>query len=374
MKWRTPFFDLKLDEKEIKEVVRVLRKGWLSEGKKTLEFERALKNFLGGGYTVATSSNTAALYLALLALGIRPNDRVIVSTLSFVANANVVVRLGAVPVFADIVSVDEPTIDPDYVERFAKSARFVMPMHYGGYAARIKEICEIAKLKGLVVIEDAAHALGGEVNGKPLGTFGTAGCFSFYANKNLGVGEGGAVWCGDFELAQKIKRLKDHGITRTTLERHIKGAGEYDVTCAGMNFRIDEIRAALGCALLKRFKKKQFKRKLVVERYIKNLVDLDGVSIPFQKNFGKPAYHLFVVILESPHLRDKVKRALNRNGVQTSLHYRPIHTFRFYAKKDVKLPKAEDFYSRAISLPLYPELNLSQVDQICEIIKDSLKK
>jgi len=374
MKWQIPLFDLKLNRYEIAEVARALKRGWLSEGEKTFEFERALEKFLGCGHVVATSSNTAALYLALLALGIRPNDKVIVPSLSFVACANVVVRLGASPVFADIVSIDRPVIDPSEVERLAKNAHFVMPMHYGGYPAPIKEICEIAKSRKLFVVEDAAHALGASIEGRALGTFGDVGCYSFYANKNLGIGEGGAVWCGDGELAAKIRALKNHGLTRSTWERHVKDPAEYDVIDAGMNFRIDEIRAALGVALVKRFKTRQARRERIVKRYVKNLSQVDGISMPFKEFSGKPAYHLFVVTFGNSKLRDQAKKMLSSRKVQTSLHYRPIHTFSFYARANLKLKKSEDFYERSLSLPLYPELSLSQVDQICEIIVYALKR
>jgi len=374
MRWRVPFFDLKLTKSEVESVMRILEKGWLSEGRQTRSFERALEEYLGGGHVVATSSATAALYLALLALGIGPRDRVIVPSLSFVACANVVVRLGGVPVFVDIASAEQPVIDPSEVERHAASARFVMPVHYGGYPAPMREIRDIARAHDMLVVEDAAHALGARLGRRSLGTLGDAGCFSFYANKNLGVGEGGAVWCRTKGLADKVRTLKNHGITRSTWERHARGTGEYDVLAAGLNFRMDEVKAALGCALLKRYESRQARRQKLVERYMRNLSNIKRLTVPFGKAAGESAHHLFVVLFEDSKARDMVRRRLERSGVQTSIHYRPIHTFSFYAQKRWKLPKTEEFFSRALSLPLYPTLGLSQVDMICEIIGEMLPK
>jgi dTDP-4-amino-4,6-dideoxygalactose transaminase len=284
-----------------------------------------------------------------------------------------VVQCGAIPVFADIESVNRLTISPEAIERaITPRTRAIMAMHYGGFACDLEMICEIAKRHNLFLIEDAAHAPGSTWNDRKLGAIGDIGCFSFFSNKNMTTGEGGMVVTGDAGLAEKIGWIRSHGMTTLTWDRHQGHAWSYDVRFAGCNYRMDEIRAALGLVQLKKLKKNNLRRKELVQRYRENLLEArNPVLIPFtEEDLGASANHLFVVLLPPGIERNAVMSGLKEAGIQSSIHYPPIHQFTYYRNllqnRNFELPVTEAVAQRLITLPLSAGMGEDQVDAVSE--------
>jgi len=331
MQWRVPLADLNYDQAENEAVLKVLNSRWLTMGGVTQEFEARFAEMTGAKHAIAVSNATEALHLACLALGIGPGDEVIVPSLSFVATANAVLYTGASVQFADIVGDDEPTIDPEAIRAaINEHTRAIIPMHYAGYPCRMEAIAQIATQHGLAIIEDVAHAPGGALNGRALGTWGDIGCFSFFSNKNLSTGEGGMLTTDRDELAAKLRVLRSHGMTSLTWDRHQGHAYTYDVVELGYNYRLDEIRAALGLVQLAKLPAGNARRKEFTELY-RHALNGSGITMPFQEwaqNPGvTPAYHIFPALLPEGSDRVAFMESLKADGVQTSIHYPPIHTF-----------------------------------------------
>ena len=245
--WSVPLADVVVAEEDIAVVADVYRSGWLSMGPRTEELERALAEYTGARHALAVANGTAALHLICLAAGLGPGDEVIVPSLTFVASVNAVAYTGATPVFADIAALEEPWTPAAAVEAaITPRTKAIMVVAYGGHPGEIAAIRELADARGLTLLEDAAHAIGVRHDGRHLGTFGAAGAFSFFSNKNLAVGEGGAVVTDDDALAERMRLLRSHGMTTLTWDRHRGHAAGYDVVALGFNYRIDEPRAALS--------------------------------------------------------------------------------------------------------------------------------
>lgn len=374
MDWRVPLADLDYGEEEEAAVVHVLRSKWLTMGAITQEFETQFARMVGVKHAVAVSNATEALHLACLALGIGPGDEVITPSLSFVATSNAVLYAGADVRFADIIGPDELTIDPRDVERqITPRTKAIMVMHYGGFPCRMRAICELAERFKLAVIEDAAHAPGASLDGKALGTWGDAGCFSFFSNKNLSTGEGGMVVTNQDELAAIIRLLRSHGMTTLTYDRHRGHANSYDVIELGYNYRIDEIRSALGLVQLKKLENNNSKRKAWTERYWK-LLDGSGAEFPFQRISGSPSYHIFPILLPQELDRKSFIDTLRNDGIQTSIHYPPTHSFSYYQSRFGKpvLPMTDDISQRQVTLPLYPGMGAERVDLVSACVRKAL--
>ena len=379
MEWEITFSDLCYGDAERRAVDEVLACRWLTMGPRVSEFEQALSQRLGGAHVVAVSSCTAALHLALLALSIGPGDEVIVPSLTFAATANVAAMCGAKPVFADVVSSQEPTIDPAHVRSLVtEQTRAIIPVHYGGVSCRMFDLLAIATCgeRQIAVVEDAAHAFGGEGGtGRPLGTIGAAGAFSFFSNKNLATGEGGAAVTNDPALAAKIRRMRSHGLDSSTWTRHKGGGGgAYDVIEPGLNYRPSEITAALGLAQLAKFDALQSKRKRLHETYVEALKGMESLTIPFEglATEGRRAYHLFPVLFADATARDRAADCLRDARIQTSHHYRPLHTMSAYRDATLSLPKTEEFAARELSLPFHPNMTDSDVELVVQTIRWSL--
>ncbi len=378
MKWKYPLSDIDLGREEEQEVLRVLRSGWLSMGPVTERFERAFIRYLGGGYATAVSNGTAALHLALANLGIEEGDEVILPSLTFVATANAVLYVGAKPVFADIISTENLTISPEEIEKkVSKKTKVIMVMHYGGYPCDMKAILGIAKRHGLYVIEDAAHAPGAEYRGKKCGLIGDAGCFSFFSNKNLVTGEGGMVVTRDKALAESIRRMRSHGMEALSWDKYRGRLSSYDIGGLGYNYRTTEIQSALGLVQLKKLDRNNRKRKRLVEIYVNGLQEIEEISIPFSKVKGHASYHLFPILV-APHIdRYKVMERLKSFGIQTSVHYPPVHLFSLYRRrfgfKRGMLPKTEEASRREVTLPLHPGMGEGNVKWIAKRVKETLR-
>ncbi len=247
MNWRVALSDIDFGAEESAAVQQVLESRWLTMGAVTQQFEREFAAYVGASYAIAVTNATAALHLACLAVGLGPGDEAILPSLTFVATANAVRYTGATPVFADVTGEENLNISPWAIEACLSSrTRAILVMHYGGYACDMPAILTLARQHGLAVIEDAAHAVGSELEGRKLGTWGALGCFSFFSNKNMTTGEGGMLVTEDEQMAQEVRRLRSHGMTSLTWDRHKGHAWSYDVEGLGYNYRIDELRSALG--------------------------------------------------------------------------------------------------------------------------------
>jgi dTDP-4-amino-4,6-dideoxygalactose transaminase len=375
--WEVPLADVVVPEDDIAVVADVYRSGWLSMGPRTAELEQALAEYTGAAHALAVANCTAGLHLLCLASGLKAGDEVIVPSLTFVASVNSIAYTGATPVFADIASLEQPWPTAAAVEAaITPRTRAIMAVAYGGHPGEIAELRELADARGLALLEDAAHAAGARLGGRHLGTFGTGGAFSFFSNKNLAVGEGGAVVTDDDELAAAMRLHRSHGMTTLTWDRHRGHASGYDVVALGFNYRIDEPRAALATARLARLDAENATRHRLDERYRDGLADLDGVTATAPPPAGDgdvPAHHLFTVVLDPGIDRDAVRAALAERGVQTSVHYPPTHRFSIYAAAAPELPLTDAYAARSITLPMFAGMTDAQQDLVLEALGDALR-
>jgi dTDP-4-amino-4,6-dideoxygalactose transaminase len=374
MNWRVPLADLDYGEDESRAVLDVLNSRWLSMGGVTREFESQFADMVGTRHALAVSNATVALHLACIALGIGPGDEVIVPSLTFVATANAVLYTGAEVRFADIAGPDDLTISAAAIrECISPRTKAIIVMHYGGYPCRMQEIQAIAAENHLPIIEDAAHAPGAEMNGRFLGTWGEVGCFSFFANKNLSTGEGGMLVTNRDDIAERVAKLRSHGMTSLTWDRHQGHAYSYDVVDLGYNYRIDEIHSALGLVQLSKLKANNLQRRDIVRRYRLGLAD-SGVGLPFAQSSGTPAYHLFPILLPEGVERKRFIDRMREAGVQTSIHYPPVHQFSYYQSRylAVSLPLTEAVAAREVTLPLYPTMKDADVEIVLASVRESL--
>jgi dTDP-4-amino-4,6-dideoxygalactose transaminase len=376
--WHVPLSDLDYGPEEEEAVLRVLQSKWLSMGAEVEAFESEFAALAGTKHAVAVANGTAALHLAFQSLEIKPGDEVIQPAINFVASANMTLASGAVPVFADIVGIEEPTIDPAEIAcRITKRTKAVVVMHYGGYFARMAEILDVCAKRRIPVIEDACHAVGAQYqerqqrppHGKVAGNLGAAGCFSFFSNKNMAVGEGGMITTNRDDIARRMRSLRSHGMTTLTWDRHRGHASSYDVQSHGYNYRLDEIHAALGRVQLKKLAKNNKRRGRLVEQYRHRLNDLARWTVPFADYSGGSAYHLMTVVAPDVKRRAAAAQALKEARIQTSLHYPFIPAFKaFKSCRADELARSRKFAARTITLPLFPGLSASEVDEICKIL------
>jgi dTDP-4-amino-4,6-dideoxygalactose transaminase len=370
--WKIPLSDLQLGDEERDAVDRVVQSGWLTLGNEVAQFEQEFATACGADGAVAVANGTAALHLACLALGVGPGVEVIVPTLTFVASANAVALSGGRPVFADSIGAHDLSLDPSDVERrITPATRGVMCVHYAGYPCRMEALLELCERHGLFLIEDAAHAPGASWDGRALGTIGDAGCFSFFGNKNMSTGEGGMVLARDPEVLDQIRLLRSHGMTTMSWDRYRGHASAYDVVRLGFNYRPSELTAALGRPQLAKLPANNERRNALIERY---RAQLDAAGVPARMPFAGEvgSGHLAVLLVDEPADRDPLREALTADGIQTSLHYPPVHLFDHYRSAyghaPGDLPVAEDLALRIITLPLYPTMTPGQVDAVCESV------
>ncbi len=377
MDYKIPLFELNFDEAEEKAVLDTLRSKWISTGPKTAEFENKFASMLAVNHAVALSNCTVALHLAFKVLGIKDGDEVICPSLTFVATVNSIKYVNAVPVFADIKSFQDLTIDPADIEsKITNKSKAIVVMHYGGFACDMDAILKIAKKHNLKVIEDACHGPLSEYNGKKLGTIGDVGCFSFFSNKNISTGEGGMLVSDNTELFQKAKLLRSHGMTSLSYERAKGHSTSYDVIDLGFNYRMDDLRSAIGIVQLDKLKVDLNKRALVRAKYIELLGGIEDLIIPFRDNNRFASNYIFPVVLKNSirEKRDDFRNKLAVSGIQTSIHYPAVHRFSIYSKNYIDLPKTEYVSDNLITLPLYSSLSEEQVKYIASAVKDNLIK
>ncbi len=372
--WKIPLFDPDIGADELSAVTEPISDKWLAQGKRTAEFEQTFAEMLQVPYAVAVNSGTAALHLAMLLADIGPGDEVIVPSLTFVATANAVRYTGAVPVFADIESEEDPTISAKTIEsKISPRTKGIIVVHYAGFSCRMESILQLAERKGLVVVEDAAHAVFTRESERYCGTSGVCGCFSFYSNKNITTGEGGMLVTSSAEAAERARRLRTHAMTTGTAERHRGSALSYDVTELGWNYRLDDVRASLGIAQLRRLPELLRRRRELRRLYVELLSSVQEIQIPFRDRFGEIGYHILPILLDQEINRDETRRRLNDLGIQTSVHYPPIHLFEAYEKQQsVDLPLTESVAAREITLPFFPSMTEEMAEQVVDCLKRAI--
>jgi len=372
--WKARLSELEFDEKELLGVVDAFDSQWITAGPRTEAFEKAFAERTGATDAVAVTNGTAALFLGLKALDIGPGDEVLCPSLTFVATAAAVVQCGGTPVFVDICSLENPTMDPEDAERkITPRTKAILPVHYAGIPANLDQLAVLACTRGLALIEDAAHAPGASFAGRSCGTWGSAGCFSFFGNKNMTTAEGGMITTCDPEVAKRLRLLRSHGMTVTSWDRDKGRPAHYDVLEIGYNFRFDDIRAAIGLVQLAKLEAMNQRRAELVQRYNDRFSEsgldliLPFASIPEAK---RPSYHIYPVVFPTMEERNKIGDLLQKDGIQTSLHYSPVHWFTAFRKvvPGLCLPVTESFASRELTLPLYPSLSEAQVDTIVSTV------
>jgi dTDP-4-amino-4,6-dideoxygalactose transaminase len=375
--WVVPLSAIARDPDVDDAVAETIRSGWWSSGPRVAELELAFASMCGSGEAVAVANGTAALHLALLAVGCGPGDEVVLPSLNFVAAANVIGHVGATAVFCDISSEHDLTIDPADLEAAVTSnTRAVVVMHYGGHPCAMEAILDIACRHGLAVIEDAAHAPGATLAGRPCGTFGKIGCFSFFSNKNLPTGEGGMVVTRDEELADRLRLLRSHGMTTLSWDRHRGHAQSYDVLLPGFNYRMDDLRAAIGIVQLRRLVERNAARGRIVAAYRDALDGYRGIRMPFPTRDGtRPAHHLAVIILPDGWARDEFRAALTAARIQTSVHYPPTHRLSWYRARSRRrpLPVTDAVSDRLVTLPLYPHMGAAAVRAVIDAVRGAVR-
>jgi dTDP-4-amino-4,6-dideoxygalactose transaminase len=377
-RWLVPLSDLVVDDEIRAAVAETVDSGWWSMGPRVEEFETAFATFCGTRHAIAVTNGTAALHLALLAVGCGAGDDVVLPSLNFVAAANAVAHTGATPVFCDIAGAHDLNLDPAELEAAAEGrpVKASLVLHYAGFPADMDAITDVARRRGFVLIEDAAHAPGASWRGRACGAIGRIGCFSFFANKNLPVGEGGMVVTDDDELAARIRLLRSHGMTTLTWDRHRGHAHSYDVVARGLNYRLDEVGAAIGLVQLRRLGRANAARARLVDRYRRALDGVEGIQMPFGdlEAHAVSAHHLAVVVLPLEAARDTVREKLADRGIQTSVHYPPIHRFSEYAVHSARpLPRTDEVADRLLTLPLYPHLADEQVDLVAAALLEAVR-
>jgi len=373
-----PFFLPYIDNNDIKEIKNAASSSFLTSGPKLDEFENKFKKFTGSRYAIGVSNATAALHLSLKALGIGKNDQVIIPDLTFAATANSIIHAGATPVLADI---DEKTlnISVDSIKKnINKRTKAIIPVHLAGLACEMKKINQIAISNSLKIIEDCAHAIGTKFGTKHVGNFGTTGCFSFYPTKNLTTIEGGMVITNDKKTADFIRLARNHGISKSLMTRYQSGKPwEYDIETIGYNYRLDELRSALGISQLSKLKilnKKRFDISLYYTTALENTL---GIITPDKKSLKQSACHLYIIrITKNAKLsRDGLFQHLQKCGIGTSVHYKPLHEFKLIKKSAIKkdsLSMTKKISNEILSLPLYPQLTKSNQNYIINTIKTAL--
>lgn len=346
--------------------------GWITMGARVRAFEEAFAARHGASDAVAVGSCTAALHLILAALGVGPGDEVLVPSLTFVATANSILYVGATPVFADIEALDHPLLSLAEAEaKVTPRTRAVILVHFAGRLADRAAWRDFAVSHGLYLVEDAAHVIG--IDG--VGTYGEAAAFSFYGNKNMTTAEGGMVLARSPELLERIRRMRGHGMTSGTFERVSKREAGYDVTMLGYNYRMDELRAAIGLVQLEQLAEWNEQRRVLRAAYASELARAcPAVLAPFNDD-GPSAHHIMPVLLPRGISRQFVAAFLREAGVQTTMHYPPIHQLSYYREllPDLRLPLTEEFCERELTLPLHPRMTQEQVTEVVEALAAAIR-
>jgi dTDP-4-amino-4,6-dideoxygalactose transaminase len=373
-----PYGRPSVGEDEIAGVLDCLRNGWLTTGSRVREFEQAFAELSGVRYAVALNSCTAALHLGLIALGVGPGDEVVMPSLTFVAGAQCARECGATPVFADVdeatLCITAETIAPVLTER----TRAIMPMHYGGQPSGIGGIVELARSRGIRVLEDAAHCVGMLEQGRWAGALSDCAAYSFYPTKNITTGEGGMFLTNDADLMEEVRMLSLHGMNRDAWKRYTAGGSwRYDVVKPGFKYNLTDLAAAIGIGQLARLEELQQRRELLAQTYIEALRPIPGLR-PVGEMLALPDRHAWCMFVlevdegEAGVTRDVLIEELRERMIGTSVHYIPTHQFSGYRHLPANVPVTDRLWQRILSLPLYPEMSLDDVEDVVAALRDSV--
>lgn len=374
-----PFALPDIGEEEIAEVVDTLRSNWITTGPKTKKFEQQFAEYIGVKHAIAVNSCTAGLHLSLEVLNLKADDEVIVPSFTFCATANVIVHAGAKPVFADIDPVSL-CIDPVSVEKLiTPKTKAIMIVHYGGRPADMDTLASIANKHNITIIEDAAHAVYTQYKGKLIGSHGNLTSFSFYATKNIATAEGGMITTNDDKLADKLRVLSLHGMSKNAWNRYsATGSWKYDVIEAGFKYNMTDIQASLGLHQLAKLDKMQARRKYITQLYLDGLKGIRGLALPDMATLNPDdvhACHLFPIRIDEKefgHSRDEMMELMKEYNIGVSVHFIPVHMHPYYRDrytKDLVLSVTEKVFGQIMSLPLYPTLSDEDALYVIDVIK-----
>jgi perosamine synthetase len=374
-----PYGHQVIDEDDIQAVVDTLRSDWLTTGPRVAEFEDAIAAWVGAKYAVSFSSGTAALHGAAFAAGLKPGDEAITSPLTFAATANCILYQGATPVFADVLR-DTLNLDPTQVaSRITSRTRAILPVDYAGHPVDLDPILELAELHGLVVIEDACHALGAEYRSRRAGSIAPMTVFSFHPVKHLTTGEGGMVTTNNAEFAETLRRFRNHGISTDARQRQRDGQSHYEMVLLGYNYRLTDIACALGIQQLTKLEENLARRRQIASQYNVALRGMPGLLPPQVREDVNPAWHLYPIRLELEKLlidRDQAFRALRAENIGVNVHYIPVHLHPYYRDRfgysGGEYPVAEAAHQRLISLPMFHGMSDDDVQDVIRAVEKVL--
>ncbi|MGB7862237.1 MAG: UDP-4-amino-4,6-dideoxy-N-acetyl-beta-L-altrosamine transaminase [Candidatus Sulfotelmatobacter sp.] len=371
-----PYGRQSIGEDDIQAVTDVLRSDWLTTGPKVAEFEEALAAWVGAKHAVSFSSGTAALHGAAFAAELKPGDEAITTPVTFAATANCVLYQAATPVFAD-VSADTLNLDPEQVaKRITPRTRALLPVDYAGHPADLEAMKELSDSRGLVLIEDACHALGAEYKGRRAGSIADMTVFSFHPVKHLATGEGGMVTTDRADYAETLRRFRNHGLSTDARQRQSEGQWHYEMVLLGFNYRLTDIACALGLSQLKKLEENLSRRREIAARYEVALCDLKEITLPTVRPDVNPAWHLYPIRLNLEKLsadRGKIFRALRAENIGVSVHYIPVHLHPYYrdrfGNRAGEYPIAEAAYARLISLPMFHGMSDGDVADVVRALQ-----
>jgi len=377
-----PYHQPLLGREEEKEVIDTLRSGWITTGPRTKKFEELFARYIGCNHAIGLNSCTAGLHLALVASGIGDGDEVITSPVTFPATANVIVHQRARPVFIDI---DRNTLnmEPSNIEeKITERTKAIIPVHFAGHPCEMDAIMKIAKKYKLIVIEDAAHALEAEYKRKKIGTIGTFTAFSFYATKNITTGEGGMLTTDNNELSEKARIFSLHGISKDAWKRYSpEGYIHWETLYPGYKYNMFDIQAAIGIHQFPKMESFWKKRKKYTEMYDEAFSSVEEVAFLKRKEYVKPSFHLYVILLNLEKIRisrDEFLNEIQSEGVGVGIHFRSLHLHPYYKEKfgfkKGDYPNAEYVSERIISLPLYPKMKEEDIKFVIRVVKKLIKK
>jgi dTDP-4-amino-4,6-dideoxygalactose transaminase len=374
---KVPFVVPNIELSDKHAIETALKSNLLTDGPILRKFENKFCKFTGSKYAIGVSNATSALHLSLKSLGIGKGDEVIIPNITFVATANAVLYVDATPVLVDVNDHDINISTKSIEKSITKKTKAIIPVHFAGKSCDMLAIQKIAKKNNLEIIEDCAHALGTKFNKTHVGNFGKTGCFSFYPTKNLTTFEGGMVITNSKKIASKIRSMRNHGINKSLKERFSTGyPWDFDVSELGYNFRLDEIRSSLGLNQLKRLHKMNKLRQDASRYYKKQLKSINGIKLLDDPNLKNNSCHLFVIKILKNFIMDRnlLFKYLLKNGIRTSVHYKPLNKFSFYKSKSKiysSLEVSEQLYSKILSLPLFPQITKRELNLVINAIKDS---
>lgn len=373
-----PYGRQSIDDDDIAAVVEALRSDFLTTGPRVADFEAALADATGARFVATVNSGTAALHAAYRAVGVQPDDEVVMPALTFAATANAALYLGARPVFAD-VDRETGTLDPESVERvITRRTRAIVAVDYAGHPADYDVLRDIATRRGLALVDDAAHSLGATDRGRKIGELADVATLSFHPVKHVTTGEGGAVISRDPDVHRSVMEFRSHGMVREENRlRHKEGPWYHEMQGLGFNYRLTDLQCALGVSQLRKLPRFLERRRQIAARYDRDLAGLELFEIPRRRPGVEPAWHLYVLRVDGDPAKRARKRALayealRRRGIGVQVHYLPVYRHPYYEDLGYPAglcPVAEEFYSRAISIPIFPAMTEAEVDRVVEAVR-----